>query len=308
MRVYRGLSELPRRGSPSAVTIGNFDGVHLGHVTMLRRLLLRAEESGAIPTVLTFSPHPQSVLHGEAPPSLATPKRKLELLAEHGVKRIVILKFNKKFSLTEPEEFISRILIDELRTREIVVGANFRFGRMARGDVTMLKSAGHESGFVVDGVRLAELEHRTLSSTEIRHALAAGDIDWANKALGRPHSVPGKVVSGAGRGKGLGYPTANLRPEPGFCLPATGIYAGRVRLRDRIMPAAMSVGHNPTFGRNPLSVEAFVLDFDGTLRSRHVEFEFVSRIRDEAKFETAAALSAAIAADVAEVRRLLHIR
>jgi riboflavin kinase/FMN adenylyltransferase len=313
VKILRGLAELPRQRPDAAITIGNFDGVHRGHRALVRRLLARAEAVSGTPTVVTFDPHPQQVLRGAGPPALVTPERKIELLASTGVERLIVLPFDRALSLVEPEDFVERILLRELRAKAVVVGANFRFGHFARGDTAMLRSMGRRLGFAFESVKLAELEGRRLSSTEVRKAIAEGDLRWAAKALGRPYAIQGFVVRGAGRGQRLlGYPTANLEPAPGLCLPATGIYAGYFFMAGsargnggRRMPAAVSVGTNPTFGENPLSIEAFVLDYDGDLYGRTAEIELTARIRDEERFDSPDALIKAIEADVVATRRIL---
>lgn len=303
MKVFEGLSQLPRRGwPPTALTIGNFDGVHRGHQSMIKKLNTHALAAVAVQTVVTFDPHPQQVLHGEAPACLVTSERKLELLEAAGIRQVVVLEFNRSLSQMEPETFIEQILVDRLGAKVVVVGANFRFGRFARGDVTMLRSAGRRAGFVFETVRLAELDGRRLSSTEVRHAIEAGDLEFANKALGRPHCVPGRVVRGKGRGASLGFPTANIEPVPGLCLPGLGIYAGRFKRSDEVWPAAISVGTNPQFGFNPRTIEAFLLDFEGELYGQQIEIEFLERLRGEQTFRDTEALSAAIARDIARVR------
>lgn len=306
MKVYRGVKELPKNRPPAAITIGNFVGVHRGHRKIIGRLLERAAESEAVPTAVTFDPHPQKVLRGVAPCALATRERNEKLLTDAGIEREIILRFNRALSLMEPEEFIERIIVKEMNTRVVVVGSDFTFGHFARGDVTMLRSFGRRYGFTVEGLRLARLEGRRLSSTEIRHALAEGDLAWATRALGRPHSLPGRIVRGRGRGgEVVGFPTANLQVPPEICLPKLGIYAGYVSLGERRMAAAISVGTNPQFGSNPVSVEAFLLDFQGRLYGATTEFELVRRMRDEKVFPSTEALSRAIAEDVETVRRIL---
>lgn len=287
------------------VTIGNFYAVHKGHRALIRKVRRRAAELEALATVVTFEPHPQKVLRGIGPPGLCTPEGKLALLEEAGADQVVILAFTPQLSRVEPEEFIERILVKELAVKAVIVGSDFRFGRYARGDVTMLRSYGRRMGFFVEGARMAEAGGQTISSTAIRHALAEGDVKWAAKALGRPYRLPGKVVHGAGRGKGLGFPTANLNPPPEVCVPGPGIYAGYTLNAGRRRPSAISVGTNPTFGENPLSVEAFVIDFEGDLYGQDVEFEFTARLRDHIAFPSVEALNEAIAGDVEEARRIL---
>lgn len=302
MRVVRG-GDAPQ--TPTAVTIGNFYCVHRGHKLLIRKVKKHAQELGALATVVTFEPHPQKVLRGIGPPGLVTPEGKLALLEAAGVDQVVILDFTPELSRVEPEEFIERILVKELGVKAIVVGSDFRFGRYARGDVTMLKSFGRRLGFIFEPARMAEADGQTISSTAIRHALTEGDVRWAAKALGRPYRLPGKVVHGAGRGKGLGFPTANLNPPAEVCVPGAGIYAGYTIDAGRKRPSAISVGTNPTFGQNPLSVESYVIDFEGDLYDHDVEFEFTARLRDHVAFPSPEALNEAIANDVEEARRIL---
>ena len=307
MKVYRGLDELPSRGADTAVTIGNFDGVHRGHLRVIDKLKEHALRKDAVPAAITFDPHPQKLFRGEAPPALVSQARKLELMEEAGIERVLILKFDRKLSLVEPEDFIEQVLVKKMKAKAVVVGTAFRFGHKARGDITMLRTFGRRLGFSFEGVRLAKLGGKSVSSTEVRYAIAHGDVEWAARALGRPHAVPGRVLKGKQRGKGLGFPTANLDPEKGICLPGIGIYAGRVVWRAREMTAALSVGTNPTFGkRNPVSIEAHILDFDGDLYGRDVHFEFLRYLRGEMAFDSPEALSAQIQQDVALTRTLIR--
>ena len=204
-----------------------------------------------MPPVVTFDPHPQQVLRGAGPPALVTPERKVELLASTGIDRLVVLPFDRALSLVEPEDFVERILLTELRAKAVVVGANFRFGHFARGDTAMLRSMGRRLGFAFESVKLAELEGRHLSSTEVRKAIAEGDLRWAAKALGRPYAIQGFVVRGAGRGQRLlGYPTANLEPAPGPRLtsstPAPVGISSRAMLTSSVGSLISSVGANVT--------------------------------------------------------------
>jgi riboflavin kinase/FMN adenylyltransferase len=308
MRVYRGLDELPSRRRRSVVTIGNFDSVHRGHRALTDRLLGLAADSGADPTLVTFDPHPRRVLRGEAPCELTSEESKLRLLDEAGLKRVVILTFNRELSLVEPEDFVRRILVDELRTAAVVVGSRFRFGHKAAGDVHLLRSMGREEGFEVLSVRLRRVAGRTVSSTAIRAAVEGGDLDWANRALGRAYSLPGTIVRGHRRGASLGFPTANLDVPSGMCVPKTGIYAGYLDLEGARRPAAISVGTNPQFGRNPLTVEAFIIGFEGELYGRHAEAVFVARLRDEKRFRSRERLIEAMERDVARTREVLRAR
>lgn len=309
MRVYRGLADLGPNPGPAAVTIGNFDGVHLGHRAILDQLRALGEAVEAVPTVLTFDPHPQAVLRGHAPLALTTPERKLALLAAAGVARVVILPFDRSMSQVEPERFVQDVLVDTLQARAVVVGSNFRFGHRARGDTAMLAELGRQSGFSFETVGVSDLDGRRLSSTGIRTALAECDLAWAGKALGRHHRVPGRIVRGHGRGVGLGFPTANIEPPLGFCLPGLGIYAGHLVVGNQCLVSAVSVGTNPTFkpaeGENPVTLEAYALDFEGDLYGEEGEVEFAAWLRAEQAFVTPRDLAEAIQEDVAAVRRIL---
>ncbi len=292
--------------APLAVTIGNFDGVHLGHRAILEQLKAHAAAAGATPGVVTFDPHPQAVLRGHAPMALTTTERRTRLLAEAGVPRVLVIPFDRSLSLVEPEAFVSEMLVERLGVRAVVVGENFRFGHKARGDTAMLATMGSEFGMSFEAVPLQVLEGRLVSSSTIRSAIAACDLDWATKALGRPHLVPGRIVRGKGRGVGLGFPTANIAPPENFCLPGLGIYAGHLIVGDERHVSAISVGTNPTYGsHNPVTLEAYALDFDGDLYGEEGEIEFAAYLRPERAFPSGAELAAAITQDVAEVRRLL---
>jgi riboflavin kinase/FMN adenylyltransferase len=306
MKVFESLEQYPSRGRPAAVSIGNFDGVHRGHLGIIRRLRAHADRQDAAATIVTFDPHPQKVLRGEAPEALTTFERKLKLLDEAGIDQTVVLHFTRSLSLVEPEDFIERILFRRLRAKALVEGSIFRFGHMARGDSTMLRRFGRKLGYAFEAVRVSELGGRLVSSTEIRYAIREGDLRWANRALGRPHRLPGKVVRSSGRGRRLGFPTANLKVPPGLCLPKLGIYAGYLNFDGERRPAAISVGTNPTFGKNPLSVEAYVLDFEGDLGGREVALDLVAWIRDEEAFPDPETLAQAISSDVTQTRRLLR--
>lgn len=292
--------------SPLAVTIGNFDGVHLGHRAILDRLKAHAAAAAATPAVITFDPHPQAVLRGHAPLALTTRERRLELLAEAGVPTVLVIPFDRSLSLVEPEAFVDETLVRSLAATAVVVGENFRFGHKARGDTAMLATMGRHLGFSFEAVPLTELEGRPVSSSSIRKAIAGCDLDWANRALGRAHRVPGRIVRGKGRGVGLGFPTANIEPPDNFCLPGLGIYAGHLIVGDQRLVSAISVGTNPTFGSdNPVTLEAYALDFEGDLYGEEGEIEFAAYLRPERAFPSGADLAEAIEHDVTEVRRLL---
>jgi riboflavin kinase/FMN adenylyltransferase len=306
MEVRRGLEALRPGGLSSVVTIGFFDGVHRGHRGVLERTVEAGRERGARSVAVTFDRHPREVLTpGSEPRLLTTTERKAELIGESGIDELLVLAFTPEFSGWPAGTFVDRVLVNGLSAVHIAVGGNFTFGHRALGNVAMLRELGATRGFMVEDVPMLRLEGRIVSSSSIRDSLVDGDLRWPTIALGREYAVDGVVVSGAGRGQGLGYPTANLRAFPRLLLPKVGIYAGRARTTLGTHVAAISVGTNPTFGVEPLHVEAFLLDFDGDLVGDEISVEFVERLRDEERFDTPEALVEAIADDVRRTRRVV---
>jgi riboflavin kinase / FMN adenylyltransferase len=305
MEVLQGTNSLPVDGV-SSVTIGFFDGVHLGHQAVIRRTVELAGEQALHPTVVTFDRHPlQTLSPGKVPPLLSTLRKKAELIEGLGVGRLFVLEFTDQVSRWTPETFVDRILVRGLNARHVVVGANFTFGHRAAGNVGVLTDLGADLGFAVEGVGLFTLDGRRVSSTSIREALAEGDLDWPERALDRRYSVEGTVVPGAGRGRDLGFPTANLRTPAGIQLPGRGVYAGRAGTGGRWWKAAINVGINPTFGEEPLHVEAHLLDFDGALSDSVLTVEFWVRLRDEVRFDSSGALARQMGNDVQRTRELV---
>ena len=308
MELVRGLDALPLPSGLSVVTVGFFDGVHLGHREVLRRTVEGAGERDVRSVAVTFDRHPREILTpGEEPRLLTTVERKAALIEAIGIDVLVVLEFTREFSEITAEDFVRDILVGGLHAVHARVGANFTFGHKAAGNVQTLEEVGEPLGMTADEVSLFTLDGRVVSSSSIRESLSKGDLRWPELGLGRRYVVDGEVVSGAGRGKGLGYPTANLRTWPRLLLPGQGIYAGVADLPDgRRYPAAIDVGTNPTFGVEPLHVEAFLLDFDDEeLRGGGLSVEFWQRLRDEVKFETIDALVEAIADDVERTRGIV---
>jgi riboflavin kinase/FMN adenylyltransferase len=308
MDVVRGLEALPLPDGPSVVTVGFFDGVHLGHQEVIRRTVEAAKERAARSVAVTFDRHPRETLTpGQEPRLLTTVERKASLIEACGIDVLVVLGFTKEFSQVPAEDFVRNVLVGGLHAVHARVGANFTFGHRAAGTVATLREVGEPLGMAADEVGLFALEGGVVSSSSIREALSAGDLTWPRTALGRRYAVDGEVVAGAGRGKGLGYPTANLRTWPRLLLPGQGIYAGVAELQDGARyVAAIDVGTNPTFGTEPLHVEAFLLDFpDDELRGDTLTVEFWERLRDEVKFDSVDDLVAAIADDVGRTRAVV---
>ncbi|HET9859519.1 MAG TPA: bifunctional riboflavin kinase/FAD synthetase [Nocardioidaceae bacterium] len=292
MRIWRSLDEVPDDLGRTAVTIGNFDGVHLGHQHVIRRAREVADDVGVENVVaVTFDPHPIAVLRPEhAPPTLTTIETRTAQLAAAGVDDVLVVPFTRDLADWAPERFIEEILVDTLHAKAVVVGANFRFGSRASGDVATLREAGATHDFVTEGIPL-DGGPQVWSSTYIRNCIAAGDVAGAAEALGHPFTVRGEVVKGDQRGRELGFPTANVPTYGMQSAPADGVYAGWLRRLDddsEPMPAAISVGTNPTFaGVRERRVESYVLDRDDLeLYGVPVEVSFVARLRGMVKFDS----------------------
>jgi riboflavin kinase/FMN adenylyltransferase len=310
VELVRGIGGLPLRGGGTAVTVGFFDGVHRGHQAVFRRTVDVARDRGLTPVAVTFDRHPREVISpGTAPQLLTTLERKAELVEATGVATLVVLEFDEAFSRWPAEEFIERVLADGLDARHLVVGANFTFGFKALGTLRTLVELGPAHGFGAEGVSLLTIGGRRVSSTSIREALAEGDLAWPEIALGRRYVVDGRVVGGAGRGRDLGWPTANLEIGPRMLMPKDGVYAGLARLpadgSEHV--AAINIGTNPTFGAEPLHLEAYLLDFEGDILGDPLSVEFWVRLRDEAAFDGPEALSEQIADDVRRTRELITL-
>ncbi len=304
------MDDIPANLGRTIVTIGNYDGVHLGHRHVLARARARADELATDKVVVvTFDPHPMAVLRPEhAPPVLTSVETRTRLLEEAGVDAVLVIAFDREIAAWSPTEFIDRVLVDALHARAVVVGANFRFGARAAGDVATLREAGAEHDFVVEGVTL-DGGPQVWSSTYVRECLSTGDVAGAAEALGRPFTVRGPVIQGDQRGRDLGYPTANVPTPADGAAPADGVYAGwliRLDTGERF-PAAISVGTNPTFdGERERRVESYVLDRDDLdLYDAEVEIAFVERLRGMVKFEGTEALLETMHDDVRRAREIL---
>ena len=311
MERWRGLDEIPSSWGRCVLTIGVFDGVHLGHQALIRQATDRGRELG-LPTVLmTFDPHPAEVVRpGSHPAMLTTLRRRADLVADLGVDAFLVLPFTPAVAQITAEEFVHDVIVDRLHAAAVVVGQNFRFGHRGSGSVDLLRELGPRLGFSAHGIGILSgtgvAPDVAISSTYVRSSVAAGDMRAATAALGRPHRVEGFVVHGEGRGgSGLGYPTANLDAEPWAAVPADGIYAGWFVLGSRRSPAAISIGTNPTFSGKVRTVEAFVIDEGGNFYGRRVGFEFVERLRDTWHFDSVEALIDQIDKDVEQTRAVL---
>ena len=326
MERWRGQDEVPSDWGRCVLTIGVFDGVHRGHAELIARAVKSARARG-VPTVLmTFDPHPMEVVFpGSHPAQLTTLTRRAELVEELGIDVFLVIPFTPDFMKLTPERYIHELLVERLHVLDVVVGENFTFGKKAGGTVATLRKAGERLGFAVETVSLVAEQHQsetvTFSSTYIRACVDAGDMVAAAEALGRPHRVEGVVVRGDGRGRGLGYPTANVAPPMHSAIPADGVYAAWFTVLGRSnaaggpgagsvvpgerYPAAVSVGTNPTFSGRTRTVEAFVLDTTADLYGQHVAVDFIVRIRGQKKFASVDDLITAMGRDTEKARAIL---
>lgn len=285
-------SPLPPSVRGSVVTVGTFDGVHLGHREVLREIAARAAARSTVSVLVTFDRHPLEVVRpDEAPPLLTTSDEKKEILAQSGLDYVAFLPFTEVLSRYRPHEFVERVLVDRYRVSELVIGYDHGFGRSRAGDVDTLREAGRRHGFDVDVVAEVEFDGKPISSTRIRLAVAEGRLADATRGLGRPYSLRAPVVHGVGRGKALGFPTANLRPpEQRKLLPAEGIYTVRASLAREIREGIVHLGPRPTFAGSPPSLELHLLDFDRDIYGETVRIDFLERLRDVARFGSAGEL------------------
>jgi riboflavin kinase/FMN adenylyltransferase len=308
---WRGLEDIPEDWGRSVVTIGSYDGVHRGHQLIIGRTVARARELGVPSVVVTFDPHPSEVVRpGSHPPLLAPHHRRAELMAELGVDALLILPFTTEFSRLSPADFVVKVLVDKLHARAVVEGPNFRFGHRAAGNVALLSELGGTYDYAVEVIDLCVTGEagggEPFSSTLTRRLVAEGDVAGAAEILGRPHRVEGVVVRGAQRGRELGYPTANVETLPHTAIPADGVYAGWLQVGDESMPAAISVGTNPTFDGTARTVEAYAIDrVDLDLYGLHVAVDFLAYVRGMVKFETIDDLLVAMAEDVRQSKTLI---
>jgi riboflavin kinase/FMN adenylyltransferase len=294
-----------------AIAIGNFDGVHRGHQALMATARRLADSNGGEVVALAFDPHPARLLAPAlAPPLITSLERRAELLGEAGADVVVLEPFTHEFAAIQAEAFASEVLHGDLHAAHVVVGYDFSFGRGRRGDTAMLEALGSQLGFGVSIVRRVAIHGLTCSSTKVREFVLEGRVEGAEVLLGRPFEITGEVVRGAGRGRGIGFPTANIRPEAEL-LPKPGIYACRAQVLDGATAAttrlaALSIGTNPTFvPGGPLTVEAYLLDHEGDLYGQRLRLLVAARLRDELRFDSVDALVAQINLDVARTRELL---
>ena len=306
MKIFRSSAEVPENFGPSIVTIGNFDGVHVGHRQIMRRVVALARERGCVPTVLTFDPHPARVLAPErAPKLLMTMDQRLRAMEAEGIEAVFSIPFSIEFAKWTPEEFVERILAGALKARVVLVGEDFRFGYRQEGNLDTLRELGERFGFTLEAVRGIARRGERISSTIIRKLVVEGAVSRACRMLGAPFALEGVVVRGQGIGSKQTVPTLNLAPD-NEVLPKTGVYVTRTRDigSGRQWKSITNVGYRPTFEGQGLTVETFLLDPLDDPHPEHIEVSFLSFVRDERKFETPEALKKQILRDAGVAGRL----
>jgi riboflavin kinase/FMN adenylyltransferase len=305
MRVVRSLARARGRFTRPILTIGNFDGVHRGHQFILRQVREDADQRRVDAVALTFEPHPVAVLRPDkAPRLLMTLRDRLAALATCGVDATVVQHFDHDFAAIEAEDFIRRFLVETLDAQKLVVGHDLNFGRGRKGNVELLVDAGGRYGFAVEVIRPVLVDDMVVHSSVVRQKVADGDVETAARLLGRPHVVRGRVVRGAGRGRRIGFATANVRPRTQL-VPGEGVYATRSEIEGLRVDGVTSIGHAPTFGGTDMVVESHLFTEPRDFYGLPIALEFVSRLRDQKKFSGPEALARQIADDVRRAKEIL---
>jgi len=309
MEIIKGLDKLKEPLSNPVITLGNFDGVHLGHQRIFQKVNEEARRLGGESVVVTFEPHPMKVLHPDRCPPLLTPfRQKMMYIERTGIDRVLCIEFTTTFAEISPYEFIRSVLVDKVHVRKIVVGYNYHFGKGKSGDVRSLKDTCKQFGVEVEVMEAMKIDQIPVSSSTIRTLIKEGKVDLASRLLGRDYLVIGKVIEGAKRGRGLGFPTANIAVTEEL-YPKIGVYAVEVLWNTRRFRGVANVGVNPTFAkeprgaRNPISFEIFILDFDQQIYGEEIQVSFKKRIRDEIRFASPALLVEQMKNDVEWARQ-----
>ncbi len=297
------------RDDTSVVTVGTFDGVHRGHQVIIDHLLERAAERSGPSTLISFDPHPRSVVHGDTIPLLTTVEERASLLEALGLDRLVVIPFSSDFAQLSPKDYVKEILVERVGLQEVTVGYDHRFGRKRAGDVDLLQTLGERFGFDVDVIPPQKVDQHVVSSRDIRERLREeGDVSTAAELLGRPYQLQGVVSRGEGRGREIGYPTANIAlQDPRKLVPKRGVYATRVELPSgETCGGMMNIGRRPTFDEMEVTVEVHLFDFEGDLYGRTLSVQFVQRLRDEQKFDSPDALAMQLSKDERHCRTIVE--
>jgi len=307
MKVFRSVQSVAGRCHNVAVTVGNFDGVHLGHQHLIRTVVERARRIGGTSMVFTFFPHPLKILAtGECPPLLTTLEQKVEIIEALGPDIFLCEDFTREFASQSPERFVREVLREQLDVVEVVEGEDYRFGRGRGADIQGLRQLSAECGLRLTVLDTFSINGKPVKSTDIRRAIALGEIEGAAEMLGRPYALTGRVVEGERLGIQLGFPTANIAPEQEV-IPADGVYAVRVGLKSPTYPAVANIGRRPTFPGDKRTVETHLLGFNDELYGKRIELSFIRRLREERKFESPEALKEQIAKDIEAAKQILGV-
>ncbi|MDH5762042.1 MAG: bifunctional riboflavin kinase/FAD synthetase [Nitrospinota bacterium] len=305
MQIIRGTKHIPEPGPYPVMTIGNFDGVHLGHQIIFRRVAEIARQNNGTAIVFTFEPHPLKIIAPDkAPPLLTSFRKKMELMEQCGIDQVVCADFTQGFADQQPREFAENILVGKIGVKEIVVGYDYAFGRGREGTISYLKKMGEEFNFQVHVIDPVELEGHRVSSSYVRELIEEGDVTRARDFLGRHYSIQGPVVHGHKTGRGIGFPTANIDTSK-VQIPGTGVYAVYVTSEGKVYSGVVNIGFNPTFNRDRLSVEVHIFDFGDSIYGEEIEVAFIERIRGEIQFDSAKDLVAQIEKDIATAKTIL---
>ncbi len=307
MRIIHSLQELRESPGATVATIGNFDGVHLAHRQLLRRVVESARRMHAVAAAVTFDPHPIKILAPEHAPKLLTPpEQRTRLIEDLGIDLLVVLAFTKELAQLSPAEFVRRILVENLQTVSVHVGPNFRFGYRQSGNIDVLRELSSLEGFRLEVMPFLKVRGEQVSSTRIRELLSAGRVNLAGRLLGRPYSTFGPIVPGLGVGRQHTVPTLNLAPVEEH-LPKNGVYVTRTRLGGTRYDSATNIGYKPTFGAHPLTVETYLLDLSGEVNEPEMEIEYLYRVRDEIKFQNPALLKIQIQKDARRTSKFFRL-
>jgi riboflavin kinase/FMN adenylyltransferase len=302
MRLFHGTDNA-KIARPTVLTLGVFDGLHLGHQLIMKTIVERARATGAVPTVITFDPHPRALLHPEsAPPLLQTFDQKIEALGVLGIEQTIVIHFDQNFAQIRAEDFLRSVIADRLHAQEVYLGCGFAFGHGREGNIELLRTVSQSLGFFADEVPELRLRGRRVSSSRIRELMQQGRVNLARRMLGRPYGVEGRVVRGAERGATLGFPTANLHPQ-NRVIPRNGVYVTATLIDGQWRRSVTNIGTRPTFGSaNESSVETFVMNWSGDLYGDVVRVRFLHRLREEKKFGSINELKSQIDRDVARAQ------
>lgn len=307
MRILKNLSELENFTEPTALTVGTFDGVHLGHKLLLEKLSEKAKRKSLKTALATFYPHPQEILKSKRPPIglLSTQEEKVFLLERAGLDILLVIPFNLDFAQTSAVDFCKKILIKGLNASEIIVGYDHAFGKNREGSLQTLKELSKEYSYGVELVKEFNLDSHKINSTTIRNLISEGDLENANRLLGYEFLLSGKIVKGDQRGRQLGFPTANLEVRKNKLLPPDGVYAVRVTIKDKLLNGILNIGLRPTFNAQQRSVEIFIFEFDEDIYGEDLRLSLVKKIRDEKKFSSVEDLKKQIQKDVVLAKEII---